>query len=298
MSMWESAPLSARRLSQDTHSVGNQTGGQLTSARPQRAGQGTSIMRNTVWVIIGLLALTIAGFGVSSVNPQQDTTSIQSMSVADLEKAGDNSRAQKDYDQAIKYFKEAVRKDNRNAKLYNKLGLAELSQGGYEAAQANFAKAAKYDHKYPEAWNDLGVVYYLQKNYTQAAKYFSKALALTPDRASFHVNLGITWFTMNKIDRAMAEYTRALQLDPDALVHGSHTGMSAQITTREDRAKLDYLMAKVYAGMGNVDGSLESLKKAKENGFGELDGVYKDQEFARVRQDPRLAEIIPPPAAK
>ena len=51
---------------------------------------------------------------------------MQSMTVADLEKAGDDCRAQKDYAQAIKYFREALRKDKKNAKLYNKLGLAEL----------------------------------------------------------------------------------------------------------------------------------------------------------------------------
>ena len=251
-------------------------------------------MRTLISAALVLFSLTLAALGAPA-GPQQDTTAIQSMSVADLEKAGDNSRAQKEYDQAIKYFKEALRKDSKNAKLYNKFGLAELSLGDYESARTSFAKATKYDHKYPEAWNDLGVTYYLQKKYNDAAKYFAKAVALNPDRASFHVNLGITWFTMNKMEQAMAEYSQALKLDPDALLRSSHTGMSAQIATREERAKLDFMMARVYAGLGNVNGCLESLKKAKEDGFGDLDGVYKENEFASVRQDPRLAEIVPPP---
>lgn len=255
-------------------------------------------MRTLTLVLIATAALAMVANAVPANDQQQNAAAMHSMTVAELEKAGDICRAQKDYAQAINYFKEALRKESTNPKLYNKLGLAELSSGDYTAAKADFAKATKYNRKYPDAWNDLGVVYYVEKNFATAVKYFSKAISLDETRPSFHVNLGVTYFAQNQMDRAMREYTRALQLDPDALMRSSNTGMSAQITDREQRAKHDYMMARIYAQLGDVDKCLVCLENAKENGYSELANVYKEDEFSRVRQDPRLATIIPPPIRK
>ena len=74
--------------------------------------------------------------------------------------------------------------------------------------------------------------------------------------------------------------------------------MTAQITVSEERAKHDYMMAKIYAKLGNTDSCFACLRKAKENGYRNLDNVYKDEEFAALRQDARLAQIVPPPAPK
>ncbi len=196
----------------------------------------------------------------------------------------------------FQYFSEALRKDKKNAKLYNKRGLAELSNSQFAAARADFTKATKYNRNYPEAWNDLGVVSYIDKNYPAAVKYFSKAIALDELRPNFHVNLGLTYFAQDQMDLAMRQYARALQIDPDALLHSSNTGMSAQITDREQRAKQDFMMARVYAKLGQVDNCLVCLEKAKDNGYSSLTDVYKEDDFSSVRNDARLASIVAPPA--
>lgn len=219
----------------------------------------------------------------------------QSMSAVDLEKAGDNCRLQKDYDQAIRYYTEALRTDKKNAKLYNRRGLAELSTGDYASAKVDFTKATKCNKNYPEAWNDLGVVAYLQKQYPAAIRYFNKAIMLDDVRPNFHVNLGIAYFAQNQMELAMAQYTRALQLDPDALTHSSNAALSAMISDRDQRARQDFMMARIYAKLGQVDRCLVCLEKAKENGYSELDNVYKEEDFSTVRKDARLATIVPPP---
>lgn len=252
-------------------------------------------MRTLILVLVATMMFTMTSLAVPP-DEQQSATAMQSMSVAELEKAGDACRAQKDYQQAINYFNEALRKDKNNAKLYNKRGLAELSNGQYEAARLDFTKATKYNRNYPEAWNDLGVVSYINKNYTAAAKYFSKAVALDDIRPNFHVNLGIAYFAQDQMDLAMREYTRALQLDPDALTHSSNSAMSAQITDRDQRAKQDFMMARVYAKLGQIDNCLVCLEKAKDNGYSDLTNVYKEDDFKNVRKDARLASIVPPPA--
>jgi tetratricopeptide (TPR) repeat protein len=249
-------------------------------------------------VSVALMVLTIAAYVFAFDDPQQTKAAMQSMTAAELEKAGDACRAQKDYEQAIVYFKEGLRKDRKNPILYNKLGLAELARGGLKAARSDFAKAAKYDPKYADAWNNMGAVDYVGGRYESAAKYFKKAIAVDETRPLFHVNLGATWFARHQMDPAIREYTRALELDPEALERSSKVGVAAQITNREERAKHDYMLAKIYAKLGNVDSSLACLRKAKEDEYGDLAQVYKDKNFSRMWQDPRLAEIVPRPAPK
>jgi tetratricopeptide (TPR) repeat protein len=245
-----------------------------------------------------LMVLAVAAHAVSLGDSQQGNVAIQSMTVAQLEKAGDESRADKDYEHAIQYFKEALRHDRKNARLYNKLGMTELKSGDFKGARNDFTQAAKYNHQLPEVWNNLGVTYYIDKNYASAAKYFKKAVALDETRPTYHVNLGVAWFAQNDLERAMREYARALELDPDALVRSSRAGVDAQITNPEERAKHNYMMAKVYAKLGNTDSCLVCLRKAKEDGYRDLEKVYKDKEFSSLWQDPRLAAIVPPPVPK
>jgi tetratricopeptide (TPR) repeat protein len=253
-------------------------------------------MRSIVLLLIGVAMLTVMAVALPCDEQLPSATAMQAMKVAELEKSGDACRSQKNYEQATAYFTEALRKDSKNAKVYNKRGLAELSNSQFEAAHADFLKATKYNRNFPEAWNDLGVVSYVDKNYPAAVKCFSKAIALDELRPNFHVNLGLTYFAQDQMDLAMRQYSRALEIDPDALLHSSNAGMSAQITDRDQRAKQDFMMARVYAKLGQVDNCLVCLEKAKDNGYTGLTDVYKEDDFSSVRKDARLASIVPPPA--
>ena len=256
-------------------------------------------MRNTILKIMLLaILMTLSRYSAATPAPEQGTIKIDTMTVAELEKAGDQARSVKDYVLAIDYFQAALRKDRKNAVLYNKLGLAELRKDDLSSARTHFERAVKVNSKYAEAVNNVGAVYYMQKNYGSAAKYFKKAVALNETDATFHVNLGAAWFSQKKMERAIAEYIRAMELDPDALRHDNRTGVSAQISSPEERAQYSYLLAKAYAKRGDIDGCLQCLKRAKEDGYRNLANVYKDEEFSHMRENPRLQEVVPPPTTK
>src|SRR5579859_2119989 len=108
---------------------GGRSPGQGPKARPKRdlrKKRRRQDMRHMT-LSIGMLVLMMASrYGIGMPVPQQDKANINAMTVAQLEKAGDAARAQKDYPLAIQYFETAVRKDRKNSSLYNKLGLAEL----------------------------------------------------------------------------------------------------------------------------------------------------------------------------
>jgi hypothetical protein len=44
--------------------------------------------------------------------------------------------------------------------------------------------------------------------------------------------------------------------------------------------------------MGFSDQSLEYLRKAMEAGYKDLKSVYKDEEFAQLRKNPRFTELM------
>ena len=249
-------------------------------------------------VVAMVLGTNRYGSATTDTTEPQGTVVLDSMTVAQLEAAGDAARLRKDYEQAARYFEAALKKDRKNAGLYNKLGLAELKGSNLQPARAAFQRAVKRDSKFADAQNNLGAVDYMEHNYGAAAKQFKKAAALDETRAAFHVNLGAAWFAQKKLERAVAEYARALELDPEALISSSRTGVTAQISSPEERAKYRYMLAKIYAKRGEAERCLECLRMAKEDGYRDLANVYKDEEFTDLRQDPRLAQIIPAPASK
>jgi len=252
----------------------------------------------TIRILLVLMLVATGAYTHGMEAPDQPSTDMKAMTVLQLEQAGDVARAQKNYDLAIDYFQAALKKDRKNAAIYNKLGLAYLKNNELKAARVSFEKATKYNSKYAEAINNVGAVEYMWKRYGSAAKYFRKAVALDETHATYHVNLGAAWFSQKKIERAIAEYIRAMELDPDAFRQESKVGIAAQIATPEERAQYAYALAKAYAKRGDVDGCLECLKKAKEQGYRNLANVYKDEEFSRMRDNPKLHEVVPPPVAK
>ena len=252
----------------------------------------------TLKLVVLAMLVAIPRYSKAEADSPQAAPDLNLMTAAELEKAGDEARTEKDYVKAIDYFEAAIRKDRKNAVLYNKLGLSELRKDEFKAARMDFEKAAKLNPKYAEAINNIGATEYIKKNYGNAAKYFKKAVALDEGHATYHINLGAAWFSQKKMDRAIAEYIRAIEIDPEAFRHDNRTGIAAQIASPEERAQYSYLLAKAYAKRGDLEGCLQCLRKAKEDGYRNLANVYRDEEFSRLRDNPKLQEVVPPPTAK
>jgi len=247
---------------------------------------------------IALVAMLMLLSTYTAGKPAPQSKADKAATVAELEKTGDLARAQKDYSKAAESFRAALRVDRKNSRLYNKLGMADLSKNDLRSARQDFEKAAKFNPKFSDAISNIGAVDYIAKKYGSAEKYFKRAVALDESRSSYHINLGAVWFAQGKLDRAIAEYTRAVELDPEILKQDSRSGVVAQIASAEERAKYSYMLAKIYARRGDLDNCLECLKKAKEEGYRNLANVYKEEDFNKLRQDPRLHDIVPPPVQK
>lgn len=208
----------------------------------------------------------------------------------ELEQRGDELRESKNYLDAIDYYEAAIRK-HPTAILYNKEGMTYLLMSNLDKAQKCIKRAIRMDKKYAEAFNNLGVIFYLRKKYGSAEKNYKKAIEIR-ESASFHSNLGTVYMTKRQFDRGMAEYSTAFALDPDVFERTSRTGISARMSSPEDRARFFYFLAKLYASKNENEKSLLSLRKAMEEGFPDIDNVYKDAEFATLRKDQRFTELM------
>lgn len=228
-----------------------------------------------------------------SAGDQPKTTAAQ-QAAKNYEFKGDVARARDENASAAAWYSAATRYDNRNAALFNKLGIARLKAGEMDAARKAFSDAVKRDPTFVDALNNLGAVNCLEKRYKPAVKYLKQALALDESKASAHLNLAEAWMGQKQLERAMTEYARALELDADILSSADKEGVFAQISTPEQHALIQFLIAKAYAKRGNLDGALDYLRRAKDARYREIASVYTDPAFAPLWKDPRLTAIVKP----
>ena len=233
-------------------------------------------------------------------------------SAQDLEQRGDELRAGKAFLDALDYLRAAAAKNPGNPKLLNKIGIVQLQLVRYREARKSFEAAIRLDREYADAHNNLGVDYYLQESARQAGKLregaslanessgdfgraikeYRKAIKLHEDAASFYSNLGTAYFAKKDFPKAVISYSRALELDPDVFEHTSRVGVTAQTSSPGDRAEYFYLLARMYAKSGATDRSLSYLRRAIEDGYKGIDKIWRDEEFAAVRNDPRFSALM------
>lgn len=223
----------------------------------------------------------------------------------ELEKQGDQLRVDKNFLDALDFYEAAAKKGPITAGLYNKMGICQLMMQRYKEAKKSFERAIKTDRQYVDAYNNLGVAFYelgvvrrSSGDFKRAIKQYDKAIAYGRESAAYYKNRGAAYFAKKEYEKATADYAAALQLDPDIFETRSSGGVQAMLPSPEERARYEYVLAKLYAKTGDTDRSLHYLKKAMEDGYKGIGDVYKDNEFAQLRKDPRFAELMAakPPA--
>lgn len=226
------------------------------------------------------LAQTADGFRPASSQPDPAISP---------ELRGDILVARKMYREAIDFYKPGA---SANAVLANKTGIAYQLLNDFDNAKKYYQQAVKLKPDYGEAINNVGTIYYTEKSYRRAISQYRKALRLAPHSATVLSNLGTALFARKQLDEAMKMYQQALAIDPDILEQRGTQGVIVQQRTIEDRAKYYYALAKTYASAGMADRTLQCIRRALEQGFKEREKFTQEPEFAFLKDNDEFKEIL------
>jgi tetratricopeptide (TPR) repeat protein len=200
----------------------------------------------------------------------------------------------KQFREAQDIFHKLTVEQPKNAVYWNELGISFHNQAELALALKCYQKSAKLDSHYADAENNVGTVYYERKKYAKAVRAYKKAILLRSDYAAFYVNMGYAYFGEKKYDDSIGAFRAALTLDPNVFdAARSRSGTIVQDRTVDsERAQFYFLLAKSFAQAGNTDRCLIYLKKARDEGYKDLNSVKSDPAFAQVLKDQSIQDFL------
>lgn len=211
------------------------------------------------------------------------------------EQMADLYMARKDYREASQLYKRLADQNPQNPVYLNKLGIALHQQAALGPALKYYERAVKADPTYADAQNNIGTIWYQRKKYGKAIKAYKRAIEIRDDMPVLYSNLAYAYFSDKKYEDAIASFRQALTIDPQFFERGSsRSGSVLQDRTVGDRGRFYFLLAKSYAEAGNIERCLIYLRKAKDEGYKELNAVKSDPSFAAVLKDSGIQEVLTP----
>jgi len=230
----------------------------------------------------------------SPPSPAQSSVVVVRPDLTD-EQLGDLYMARKEYREASQLFKKLADQDPHNPTYFNKLGIALQQQQALGSALKYYERAVKLDPAYADAENNIGTIWYGRKKYSKAIRAYRKAIGIREDMPVLYSNLGYAYFGDKKYQEAIGAFRQALAIDPQFFERAnSKNGSILQDRSVGDRGKFYFLLAKSFAEAGNIERCLVYLRKAKDEGYKELNLVKTDPSFAAVLKDPGIEEVLAP----
>ena len=215
-------------------------------------------------------------------------------STLSLEEQADVQMVRKRYREAVKCYALALDQvGGFNARLWNKLGIAQQQQMNYRAARKAYQEAIHLRHDFAEPWNNMGTTYALQNKFQKSLEWYRHAIKLSPRSATFHFNLGTSYYHLRRYTGAIIEYRTAFLLDPKVLTERSLKGMEVQALCVN--AEYFYYLAKVLASLGRAEEAVRYLRRAFEEGFRDFKRLQLDPDFQKINQEPAYVELVTKP---
>lgn len=181
------------------------------------------------------------------------------------------------------------------------------AKGQYPEFLATIKRAQELDPLSPINNLDVAEAFYFSRRYDDAIRQCEKTLELNPYFfLTYHV-----WARaleqMGQHAQAIEKYKQAIEMtgrDPHVLASLGHVYASAG--QREQAHKIldellaisrqrylpSYLIAKIYAGLGDVDETLAWLEKGYQERYFLMTWLNGEPQFDSVRSDPRFADLL------
>lgn len=176
--------------------------------------------------------------------------------------------------------------------------------GRRNEALAEIAKIDQLDSGFSSAQTESDV-YFQLRDYPHLIQAGKRGLILDPKDSSQHYYLGAGYEGTGRLQEAIAEYQKAMETsdDPRPAVALAHAWAAAGAKGKAEKMLRDlqhnpkamaspYTMATIYAGLGENDRALESLKKACAEKSLDAGGIRSDFLLDGLRSDPRFQDLL------
>lgn len=118
------------------------------------------------------------------------------------------------YEEALRHYESAVKKDNQNGLYYYNRALVKAKLDKLEEAIGDYTKSIEFltEQKYIyQARFNKGVCLRRLGRLEESIEDLKQAVALQPEKASAHNNLGLSYFEKEDFEDAISEFSTAIK---------------------------------------------------------------------------------------
>jgi tetratricopeptide (TPR) repeat protein len=202
-----------------------------------------------------------------------------------------NNLNHKEWDLALEDLRAAAVLKPDAATTYNLMGVAFFLKNDYLESVREFSHAMELDPNYKEAVNNLGNAYFMTGDYVKAEAILKKALTFSPPPIASFYSLGTLLAIQGRLTESREYLSMGIEHDPE-FIETNDNFITHFSSTNFGASEFNFLFAKAYAASGHIKKTLDFLERAKKSGFKHWDRISTDEDFEKVRSDPRIQEYL------
>ncbi len=157
--------------------------------------------------------------------------------------------------EAIRIYRQIVRREPKNAIAYNLLGIACFQHGQLNQAAASLQKALALKPDLGGAHYNLGIILQALHRYDDAVGHYQQCLAVNPDDAEALNKLATVFNALNRFDDAAECYRRSITHNPSNVEAHMNLGTALRLVGRPEEAITHYERA-IALGPSRADGHM------------------------------------------
>ncbi len=181
------------------------------------------------------------------------------------------------YEKALSYFEQAVKKDTRFADAYVNIGFCDGKLGRHIEEIEAYKQAIRIKPDFAEAHCNLGVAYGELGRWNEEIKAYKQAIRIKPDYAKAHYNLGVAYDNLGRYNEAVEALKQAIRIEPDDAEAFNNLGVAYSelghhneavdafkqvIRIKPDDAPAHYNLGNAYGELGQYNEAVEAYKQA------------------------------------
>ncbi len=147
------------------------------------------------------------------------------------------------FDEAEKYYLEALEVDPESAKLFNRLGVFYHDQTEYDKSIGYYLKALEREPQNLLFIENLALAYSMKNDYRASIETYEKFLLISPENARVLNAMGVIYYNQQQYESAIEMYRKANEIEQGNFLFLKNLGLAFRVSGRIDEAIETYKKA-------------------------------------------------------